>query len=330
MLRKDGTNDYINATQVAAMQPLLSQFWNNSISWTTTAGSETTLTFVGTDIVAYGIAGPQQGAYVASLNNQTVGTYSAQQSAVDYNYVLFAAHGLEDGQNHYLTLTSLDSGSLAFDVAWVTSAAFFDASSLLSTTTPTTPTATSDPLASLESVLISAEAHAAAEEAADMPHYTYTPEQLAELVIPYEFHWNSAARFVVVFGSLMGGVLLLLILWLGLQELGPRLRGKAAGNVQEGESYLITARSNRNRGDKPRPSTRILQALRGGKISAPINSTDEWSDKRSDGPPTSNTDAWSDKRSDGGITADSIEEGRDRGAREAANGPEVGTYVDYV
>ena len=47
MLRQGGALEYINATQAAIMQPLLSNWWNQSISWTTTGGSAVTLNFSG-------------------------------------------------------------------------------------------------------------------------------------------------------------------------------------------------------------------------------------------------------------------------------------------
>lgn len=50
MLRLGGSNEYINSDQVGVMSPLLDQFWNQSISWTTTAGSSNTLQFIGTFI----------------------------------------------------------------------------------------------------------------------------------------------------------------------------------------------------------------------------------------------------------------------------------------
>lgn len=47
MLREGGSNEYINPDQVEIMSPLLDQFWNKSVSWTTKAGSTTTLQFIG-------------------------------------------------------------------------------------------------------------------------------------------------------------------------------------------------------------------------------------------------------------------------------------------
>ncbi len=47
MLRVGGATEYINQTQVDTITPLLSNFWNQSLSWTTTPGSNVTLTFVG-------------------------------------------------------------------------------------------------------------------------------------------------------------------------------------------------------------------------------------------------------------------------------------------
>ncbi|EIW73563.1 hypothetical protein TREMEDRAFT_20069, partial [Tremella mesenterica DSM 1558] len=77
MLRNGGANEYINATQVAVMQPLLGNFWNQSVSWTTTQGSEVTMDFVGTDFYAYGPTGPSYGRFSVSLDNITLGTYTS-------------------------------------------------------------------------------------------------------------------------------------------------------------------------------------------------------------------------------------------------------------
>lgn len=48
MIQLNGDNEYINATQVAAMTPLLGHFWNSSISWATNKGCSNTLSFIGT------------------------------------------------------------------------------------------------------------------------------------------------------------------------------------------------------------------------------------------------------------------------------------------
>lgn len=47
MLRKGGSNEYISPAQVDVMRPLLDEFWNSSVSWTTGRGASTTLSFVG-------------------------------------------------------------------------------------------------------------------------------------------------------------------------------------------------------------------------------------------------------------------------------------------
>ena len=51
MLRTGGSDEYINATQVDAMRPLLGNFWNESLSWSTTENASVTLTFVGEYLV---------------------------------------------------------------------------------------------------------------------------------------------------------------------------------------------------------------------------------------------------------------------------------------
>ena len=115
MLRINGSNQYINQTQVDAVTPLLPNFWNGSLSWTTTENASTTLVFTGTDISAYGLAGPGQGAYVVELDNKTIGRYTAHADEADFTHLLYAAHGLDSNTTHYLTLTNGANGtSLAF------------------------------------------------------------------------------------------------------------------------------------------------------------------------------------------------------------------------
>ena len=75
----------------------------------------------GTDIWTYGMAGPNQGPYIAAVDNQTVGQFTAFANQTDYHYLLYAAHDLDPNKTHYLTLTNGQNGtSLAFDVALVT------------------------------------------------------------------------------------------------------------------------------------------------------------------------------------------------------------------
>jgi len=47
MLRLNGSNQWLNDTEKSLMEPLLGEFWNGSVSWTTTKGASTTLSFVG-------------------------------------------------------------------------------------------------------------------------------------------------------------------------------------------------------------------------------------------------------------------------------------------
>lgn len=77
----------------------------------------------GTDIWAYGLAGPIHGTYSASLDNGTATNFEAHQNTVDFHHLLFEAHDLEDGILHTLVLTDTDDNErLAFDVAYVTTA----------------------------------------------------------------------------------------------------------------------------------------------------------------------------------------------------------------
>lgn len=107
---------------------------------------------------------------------------------------------------------------------------------------------------------------------------TWSASQLAALSHPYKFHWNSASYFVVVFSAL---VVLAFISGVVLNFVGSfrdkmrsRRVGRGQGSAQDGESYLIT-------GKRLRPNTRILDALKKGKISHPVPSEDGHSHRRS-------------------------------------------------
>ncbi|WVQ96649.1 hypothetical protein IAU59_003754 [Kwoniella sp. CBS 9459] len=106
MLRVNGSDQWIDDDQVGDMRPLLDQFWNKSISWTSTEGSWTKLSFVGTDVWAYGIAGPKYGSLRINLDSQDSEVYTQTQDSEDCHKLLFEAHGLED-KEHTLTLTNL-------------------------------------------------------------------------------------------------------------------------------------------------------------------------------------------------------------------------------
>lgn len=71
------------------------------------------------------MSGPNQGGYIVTLNNETMGAFTSAADTVDYEYLLYAAHDLEDGVEHYFSLTSADENSLAFDMAWVRSSLAF-------------------------------------------------------------------------------------------------------------------------------------------------------------------------------------------------------------
>jgi hypothetical protein len=59
MLREGGANEYLNESEVEIMRPLLGEFWNSSLSWTSARGAATTLSFIGESarIAPYGLGG---------------------------------------------------------------------------------------------------------------------------------------------------------------------------------------------------------------------------------------------------------------------------------
>ncbi|WVF69147.1 hypothetical protein IAT40_003921 [Kwoniella sp. CBS 6097] len=143
MLRVNGSDQWIDDAQVAEMRPMLDQFWNQSISWTSKEGGWTKLSFVGTDIWAYGIAGPEYGSMRINLGFEDFEIQSQTQDVVDYHKLLFEAHGLED-KAHSLTFTNFgfedhdsqgqakevkdQKGRLGFDYAVIQSESFWSSS----------------------------------------------------------------------------------------------------------------------------------------------------------------------------------------------------------
>ena len=99
----------------------------------------------------------------------------------------------------------------------------------------------------------------------------YSAEQLSSLAVAYHFHWNAAAYFVVIFSSLMVAMFAVFLLHFATRSWG--IQRRKANQVGEGESYLIAREPIR-----PRPSTRIIEALKRGKISNPMPSEDGHSD----------------------------------------------------
>ncbi|RSH91113.1 hypothetical protein EHS25_010289 [Saitozyma podzolica] len=289
MLRTNGSDEYLNATQVEEMSPLLGSFWNSSISWTTSNGSSTTLSFVGTDIYAYGLSGPSQSPYIAQLDNSTVGTYTARAADTDYHHLLFSAHDLQDGVTHQLTLVNAQEGaSLAFDYAVVTSVAAFESPQQLASASAS--------LLAASSASAAAAAAASYSEALLNPN-GYTAAQLASLTAVYHFHWNPPAYFVVVFGSLVGCLSLVAVSIMFLRSwvkdgswrsIGSAIRerfgnrnrnrsGSGTGTGSERESETGSKHGDGESGsyllkdEKRRPSSRVLNALRRGKISPPLH-----------------------------------------------------------
>ena len=47
MLREGGADEYLSESEMEIMRPLLGEFWNSSVSWTSVQGAATTLSFIG-------------------------------------------------------------------------------------------------------------------------------------------------------------------------------------------------------------------------------------------------------------------------------------------
>ncbi|ORX40054.1 hypothetical protein BD324DRAFT_616087 [Kockovaella imperatae] len=267
MLRTNGSNQFINQTQVDMITPHLHEFWNHSLSWTTTEGANTTIVFNGTDIWAYGMSGPDQGPYIALMDNEVVGRFTALAEETDFHYLLYAAHGLDGTKEHHLTLSNAQAGtSLAFDVALVTPAQVNSVPSALPSTAATSSSTKSLVIPTLQLQPPTMDQMIAAEEARLAKEWD--PADLAQLAIPYTFHWSPSAYFVVVASALVGLLTIAFVAMFVLRVWKARRRKLRSEKV--GTSYLTHR--------KPRPTTRIIEALKRGKISNPIPSDDGQSD----------------------------------------------------
>ncbi|KAK8858618.1 hypothetical protein IAR55_002847 [Kwoniella newhampshirensis] len=295
MLRINGADEYIDQTQVAAMRPLLGQFWNSSISWTTGVNCSTSINFVGTDIWAYGISSPDQGSFLATLDDHTLGTYAMTETdpqKTDYHHLIFAAHGLEEGQSHTLTLTNqIEGKGLAFDYAVVESKGCVRLLLYMLITTrrsqtldPGTPTKPLDPAVSA-SLAAAAAAAASASAAQAMLPYHFTPAQLASLTQEYKYHWNGIAQFVLIFSCFI----LVLCLFFISRTIVHTILERRKNRKQSLDSLFIMYPNSSKRTEKNpaggsetylvhtgekklKRTTRLMDALRGKKISPPLAS----------------------------------------------------------
>lgn len=149
MLRNDSA-EYISEDEVMIMRPLLPEFFNASYSWNTHAGCSNTLFFTGkppwpldtsnryrkgrsgrgrrtrltvsagSEITAYGLAGPRSGNFSVIVDGQTT-LHSALAGDADYAHVLFTIDNLNAGANHSMTMTNLEDGKwFGFDYALIT------------------------------------------------------------------------------------------------------------------------------------------------------------------------------------------------------------------
>ena len=97
----------------------------------------------------------------------------------------------------------------------------------------------------------------------------YSASQLASLSSPYYFQWTSAAYFVTVCSGILLSSLLLALLYYLTQLWIDRRRGNV--QLSLGESYLVDGNHVSAR-PRARPSSQIIDALKGRKISSPMPS----------------------------------------------------------
>ncbi|OXG82371.1 hypothetical protein C348_03050 [Cryptococcus neoformans Gb118] len=229
MLRVNGSDEYINQTQVDSMRPLLGNFWNNSISWTTTSGSWTSIYFNGTSISAFGLAGPEQGRFSAILDGEPMGSYTAQQDNIDYHNLLYNATNLQDGYTHNLTFTNIGNQSFAFDYAIIEESVY---SHISDNTAELNSATTSNPFAIATAKTTTTELSPSFNDTAAVAAQSSSAQLSALSQQMYHVKWNGAMYFVVIFASIMGATLLL---WLSQFILKKKTKkeGKGASTAQK-------------------------------------------------------------------------------------------------
>lgn len=136
------------------------------------------------------------------------------------------------------------------------------------------------------------------------------------LLKPYKFHWTAGAYFTVIVAAI--GIACLYVFF--LFQFGAMLRDRNGGRVlptPSGAAAGATPRRNKrsswsSRGsggsNRPRPTTRVVQALKNKKISAPSPIPEEYDDVRK-----------SPMSSDGSYSA----EGSGSGSRDHGNMPRL-------
>ncbi|KIR42836.1 hypothetical protein I307_01188 [Cryptococcus deuterogattii 99/473] len=250
MLRINGSDEYINQTQVDTMRPLLENFWTNSISWTTTLGSWTTIHF-------------------------NVGSYTAQQASIDYHKLLYNATNLQDGYTHNLTFTNAGNQTFAFDYAIIEESIYDNIAVTASNSFASATTkANTEPALPFNDTTATAAQNSAARLSA-LSHQTY------------HVKWNGAMYFLVIFSSMMGAAL---VVWLSQLIVKRKLRKKERGSTGRLNDGIFLSPRHPEKGwserceteqrsdiivfDESRfkRTTKLLEALRGKNISHPIES----------------------------------------------------------
>lgn len=237
------------------------------------------------------MSGPDQGAYSVLLDDHAMGPYTSKTDSASYDFLLFAAHELEDGPVHRLMIVSEDEGggSLAFDVAVISSEVASGmyvrpfrrqdvaADPLRNPVVSSLPSSTVPVIATNSSALadnISTIDAAAPINPVGIPTQ-YSKAQLASLAHPYHFKWNGAAYFVVVFSSLVTAAFAILcIRFFSRSWIKKRQARAAPTSAASGINHLIPRGLRAGQGRKPRPTTRLLEALKGRKIGTPMPSDD--------------------------------------------------------
>ena len=181
---------------------------------------------------------------------------------------------------HRLILTNQEDGaSLAFDYAIIqtatgisttasasASASSTPSSAVAATTSDTATNSTSETSSPLAGLFNQTSSDALGGLSGSSSVQKFTKADI-ESYGSYAFSWNAAAYFTIIVAAIMGVLIIAGILWQTM--IGMDGRRKQARKASEGESYLITTERKR-----PRPTTRLLDALKKGKISHPVPSDD--------------------------------------------------------
>ncbi|OWZ30399.1 hypothetical protein C361_02020 [Cryptococcus neoformans Tu259-1] len=87
-------------------------FYQDTVSYTSSADASASFTFQGSAIYIFGMTGPEFGCFSISIDSTTIGTYNASTTIETYNTLLFFTTYLNASNEHTIKITNENDGML--------------------------------------------------------------------------------------------------------------------------------------------------------------------------------------------------------------------------